>query len=129
LVAAVSFGSSSAIVLVAFFLFAGVMRVILRVSIGLRLRVRDRLSSGWSGSSSSKSSSTGCGVVKRFLAADLVIGPPYEDCAASCSEGVGLGEMTRGVAGMACLPGIDIVHENGGRAVCAMTPVRSRVKV
>ena len=124
-----SFCSSSEMVFAALFaavfLFAAVMRCTLRVSIGLRLRVRDRLIPGLSDSSSS-SSSTKCGVVRRFLAADRVTGPPYEDCEASISEGVGLGDMTRGVAGMACLLGIDILQENGGKAGGVMTPSNSR---
>lgn len=37
--------------------------------------------------------------------------------------------MTRGVAGMACLPGIDMVQENGGKAGGVMTPLKSRVKL
>src|SRR4051794_7985368 len=68
------------------------------VSIGLRLRVRALRRSGLS--SSSRSSSTGFGVVNRLLAADLVVGPKYDSrAAASFSDGVGLGEITRGVAG------------------------------
>lgn len=111
------------------FLLAGVIRVILRASIGLRLRVRERRrSSGGSESSSSRSSSTGFGVPRRFLAADLVTGPPYEVCAVSRSDGVGLGEMTRGVAGMACFPGIDIAQEKGGKAGGVMTPLNRRVR-
>lgn len=77
----------------------------LRVSIGLRLRVRARRRSGLS--SSSGSSSTGAGVASRFRAADLVTGPKY-DSRSSTSEGVGLGEMTRGVAGMG-FPRTDIL--------------------
>jgi len=79
-----------------FVAFFDVNFVNLRVSMGLRLRVRARRSSGLS---SSSSSSTGAGVAIRFRAADLVTGPKY-DSRSSISEGVGLGEMTRGVAGM-----------------------------
>lgn len=76
--------------------FLGLSWATFRVSIGLRLRVRALESSGLS--SSSISSSTGSGVASLLLAADRVIGPLYP----SCSDGVGLGDMTRGVDGMAC---------------------------
>lgn len=65
----------------------------------------------------------------RLLAADLVVGPKYAaSCEPSCdsrSEGVGLGEMTRGVAGT--LLRRDMVGEgNGSKAGREMTPVSSR---
>jgi len=37
--------------------------------------------------------------------------------------------MTRGVAGTACLPGMDMLQEKGGRAGCVNTPANNRVKV
>lgn len=81
--------------------FLGLSWATFRVSIGLRLRVRALESSGLS--SSSISSSTGSGVASLLLAADRVIGPLYPSWPVpSCSDGVGLGDMTRGVDGMAC---------------------------
>jgi hypothetical protein len=49
-------------------------------------------------------------VVSRFLAADLVTGPECASCEEidSRSDGVGLGEMTRGVAGTEVFPRIDM---------------------
>jgi hypothetical protein len=72
-----------------------------RVSIGLRLRVRALQRSELS--SSSSSSVAGCGVATRLRAADRVVGPKY-DGSRPLSDGVGLGEITRGVEGMLCLP-------------------------
>lgn len=76
----------------------------LREAMGLRLLVRALRRSGPSScSSSSKCSSTGCGVLTLFLTDDRVTGAEYVSCdeAASSrrSEGVGLGDITRGVAG------------------------------
>lgn len=56
-------------------------------------------------------------------AADLVTGALY----ASLSEGVGLGDVTRGVAGTVDLRRA-IVNENGGRTGQGKTPTRSRCK-
>lgn len=86
-------------------------------------------------SSSYDSSSTGCGVASRFLA-DRVIGPLYEDSPSVwlssrlCrSDGVGLGEMTRGVAGMLRRRVEAMLSkEKGGRTGAAMTPLRNRRK-
>jgi len=73
------------------------------------------------------SSSTGCGVANRLLAADLVVGPKYESRAdASLSEAVGLGEMTRGVPGTDRFPRVDMSYGNGGSAGNDTTPERMR---
>lgn len=67
------------------------------VSIGDLLLVLALLTSGAS-ESSLESSATGCGVdILLLLAADLVTGALYSRF--SRSDGVGLGEITRGVAG------------------------------
>lgn len=83
--------------------FLGLNRLTFLVSRGLRLRVRALRNSGLS--SSSKSSDTGCGVASLLLAADRVVGPKYPSFPLpSCSDGVGLGDMTRGVDGILCFP-------------------------
>jgi hypothetical protein len=75
----------------------GVILCGLLVSIGDRLLVLALLRSGAS-ESSFESSATGCGVdILLLLAADLVTGALYSRF--SRSDGVGLGEITRGVAG------------------------------
>lgn len=74
-----------------------------RVSTGLLLLVR-AFRRADTPSSSLPSSLTGNGVASRLLAA-LVMGPVYES-SASRSEGVGLGEMIRGVAGILLRVGI-----------------------
>ncbi len=131
------FGAGSPLALSASGAFAGftaVNFVGFRVCIGLRLRVRALRSSWLSELSSSSSSSTRCGVLGRFLAADRVTGPKYESCeppsaaaAASLSDGVGLGEMTRGVPGTACLVRrTDMADENGGRLGRQIAPMNAR---
>lgn len=102
----------------------GVRLLSLVVARGLLLLVRARRSPLWP--SSSGLSSTGWGVGGRFLReADLVVGPKYEGSreADSRSEGVGLGEMTRGVAGMTGLvaKGMASVGK-GGRGDELMVP-------
>jgi hypothetical protein len=103
--------------------FDDVNLVSFRVVIGLRLLVLARRRSA--PSSSSSSSSTGAGVASRLRAADRVTGPKY-DSRSSISEGVGLGEMTRGVAGM--LPRPDMLYGKGGKAGTGMqmAPVKYR---
>lgn len=95
-----------------------------RVSMGDRLRVRDLRSSG--ASTSSYSSSGMRGVDLRLRVAERVTGRSYET-SVSCSEGVGDGEMTRGVAGTAALlRRADMVTENGGSAGQEMAPATMR---
>lgn len=86
------------------FFFAGVKPLILRCFNGLRLLVLALLRSAKvssSGSASCSSLIAPC-AARLFFFADLVTGPKYPSfCSALSvvSEGVGLGEMTRGVAG------------------------------
>ena len=66
-----------------------------------------------------------------LLVDDLVTGPRYESCedGASCvSEGVGLGEVTRGVAGMAGLVRKAMANGNGGRGGERSAPTTVRRK-
>lgn len=101
-----------------------VMRGTARASMGDRLRVRALRRSGLSDSSSSERSSRGCGVGVLLRAAERVTGPEYST---SFSEGVGLGEMTRGVSGM-FFERKDMANENGGSAGQRMAPTTRRCK-
>lgn len=94
-----------------------------RVSTGLLLLVRALRRPGTS-SSSLPSSLTGNGVASRLLAA-RVMGPVYSS--ASRSEGVGLGEMMRGVAGILLRVGM-LCEGKGGRAGNEMAPERIRCR-
>lgn len=93
-------------------------------SMGDRLLVRALRSSGASYSSSSACSAKGCGVAALFLVDERVTGPKYSR---SGSEGVGLGEMTRGVSGTDCFPPRkDMVSEKGGRTGQRTAPTTMR---
>lgn len=92
-------------------------------SMGDRLLVRALRSSGASYSSTSASSVKGWGVAALFFADERVTGPKYSR---SGSEGVGLGEMTRGVSGTDCFPRKDMVSEKGGRAGQRTAPTTMR---
>ena len=111
-----------------------VMGWTVRVSIGERLRVRAlrRPADESSLLFSLSSSWTGCGVDCRFRAADRVTGPALvDDSTPASSDGVGLGEMTRGLAGtlflvrrvdMAAAAATEAAREKGGRVGLGRMP-------
>jgi hypothetical protein len=69
---------------------------------------------------------TGCGDETRLLVEERVMGAEYEE-SCSRSDGVGLGEMTRGVAGtLACLRRVDMVKLKGGRVGQGAAPTAKR---
>lgn len=101
----------------------GVMRWMARVSMGERLRVRDRR---WPGVSSEllSSSCRVCDAALRFLAAERVTGPC--EMSSSCSDGSGDGEMTRGLAGTRRR--VDMMPGNAGSAGQASAPTSMRLR-
>lgn len=123
-----SIGSNVVFVLLALLV---VIRGTLGVAMGERLRVRDLRDPG--SSTSSSSSSSGSLRAERFLAAERVTGPPRREDDDSCpdSSGVGLGEMTRGLAGTVdrVVRRVDMVREKGGRDGQGMAPTTMRRKV